>query len=314
LSERFYASEDSVDTYLNEIGRIARVTASEEVQLSRLIQRWLYLDRLHTQRKPASWEDIAHHLEIPYSIVQRQREQGRHAQRKLINANLRLVVSIAKKYVGGGVPFLDLIQEGNLGLMRATEKFDPEKGYRFSTYATWWIRQGITRAIANQSRTIRLPIHVMEKIRRLRRTTRQVIEATGRRPTEQELAETLQLKSTKVRALQSIARSPLSLDTPMNPTGDLCLGDLLEDTQPDLGQDVTLTQLKQDLAAALAQLKPVEQVVLALRFGLGGETGNTLKEVGLRLNLTHERIRQIERDALSKLRRSQHQPALEQYR
>jgi len=319
LSEHAYSSEDSVDNYLNEIGRISRVSAADEVDLARRIQQRLYLEQvlaqLTTDNPGATWEDVAQFLELPMVDLKRALDRGHHAQRKLINANLRLVVSIAKKYVNCQVPFLDLIQEGNIGLMRATEKFDPEKGYRFSTYATWWIRQGITRAIANQARTIRLPIHVMEKIRKMRKAVRQTVEATGRRPTDQELAESLQIKYAKVRAIQEISRLPLSLDTPVNNAGDLCLGDLLEDAQADqFMKEIVVDSLKEDLAKALAHLKPIEQSVLSLRFGLNAQPAMTLKEVGLRLNLTHERIRQIERDALHKLRRPQHQHILQQYR
>lgn len=319
MSDHAYRSEDSVDNYLNEIGRISRVNAADEVDLARRIQQRLYLEQVLAQltmdNPGATWEDVAQFLELPLADLRRQLDRGHHAQRKLVNANLRLVVSIAKKYVNCQVPFLDLIQEGNIGLMRATEKFDPEKGYRFSTYATWWIRQGITRAIANQARTIRLPIHVMEKIRKMRKAVRQTVETTGRRPTDQALAESLQMKYAKVRAIQEISRLPLSLDTPVTHAGDLCLGDLLEDAQADqFMKEMAVDSLKEDLAKALAHLKPIEQSVLSLRFGLNGQPAMTLKEVGLCLSLTHERIRQIERDALHKLRRPQHQNILQQYR
>ncbi len=311
-------SDDAVDHYLNGIGRIERVSPEEEVHLARLIQRGAVLEETHQRLsidQPTTWETVAQYLELPLPQLQRQRQQGSHAQRKLINANLRLVVSIAKKYTNRSVPFLDLIQEGNIGLMRATEKFDPEKGYRFSTYATWWIRQGITRAISNQARTIRLPIHVTEKLRRMRQTMRQFIEDHGHRPSEQDLALALAIKTSKIRLLQDVSRLPVSLETPVGSSGDLVLGDLLEDLDAShIQHALTLETLKRDLAQALVHLRPLEQSVLNLRFGLDGEQpGLTLKEVGLMLNLTYERIRQIERDALQKIRRSQHQQVLRQY-
>ncbi len=309
------SSDDSVDLYLNAIGRINRVSPEEEIQLARIIQRGLYLETIHCQSDdPHSWQETAQHLDLTTQEIQRQLRAAKQAQQRLINANLRLVVSIAKKYVQRNVPFLDLIQEGNIGLMRATEKFDPEKGYRFSTYATWWIRQGITRAIANQARTIRLPIHVSEKIRKLRTTTRLMAQEHGRKPTELELAGAAEMKLSKVRQLQQIARLPVSLDLPLGKDGDTCLGDLLEDSHADeYTQSLVTDSLRVDLAKALAQLKPIEQSVLTLRFGLDGSPGLTLKEVGQALSLTRERIRQIERDAMYKLRCPHYQQVLQQY-
>ncbi len=314
-----YGSDDLVDLYLNEIGRVARVTPEEEIHLSRLIQAKLRIDDARTElaaqlQRPPAEEEVAESMGYASPALIEATRQGLWAQRKLINANLRLVVSIAKKYIGRDVPFLDLIQEGNLGLMRATEKFDPEKGYRFSTYATWWIRQSITRAIANQARIIRLPIHMVEKVRKVRRAMRIAVQELGRRPTEEELASRLDLKVKKLRNIQEVARQPISLDMPIGSDGDLSLGEMIEDASAERPfNDLLHKSLANDLEAALKTLKPIEREVLALRFGLEGKMGLTLREVGERFELTRERIRQIESEALRKLRRSKQKQALEQY-
>jgi RNA polymerase primary sigma factor len=302
--------DDSVDLYLNEIGRIPRVTPEEEIQLSRQIQAKMALEANHVtlrdtlDRLPTDTE-LEEVTGLTPSQQQRIRRQGNWAQRKLVNANLRLVVSVAKKYLSRGVPFLDLIQEGNIGLMRATEKFDPEKGYRFSTYATWWIRQGITRALANQARTIRLPIHVVDKVRRMKQVIRLFSQEHGRRPNELELAALMEVKVKKLRQLQQAARLPVSLDMPVGMEGDSALGELLEDPHGDEPLEALIYHaLKADLYAGLTQLKPLEQDILALRYGLNGDNAYSLAEVGNHYALTRERIRQIETEALRKLRKT----------
>ncbi|UFP95788.1 RpoD/SigA family RNA polymerase sigma factor [Gloeobacter morelensis] len=313
-------SDDLVDLYLNEIGRIPRVTPEEEIHLARRIQAKLGIDAAREELlvmrlgRPSAEEDVAAFIGCdPKALIEATR-QGLWAQRKLINANLRLVVSIAKKYIGRNVPFLDLIQEGNIGLMRATEKFDPEKGYRFSTYATWWIRQSITRAIANQARTIRLPIHMVEKVRKVRREMRMATLELGRRPSEDELASRLAIKVKKLRTIQEVSRQPVSLDMPVGSEGDISLGEMIEDGTAERPFDELVQKaLASELYAAMNVLKPVEREVLALRFGLKGEEALTLREVGERFDLTRERIRQIESEALRKLRRSKRKQILEQY-
>ncbi len=302
--------DDSVDLYLNEIGRIPRVTPEEEIQLSRQIQAKITLEAaLVTLKDTLDCNPTDLELEEATGLTaarqQRILRQGSWAQRKLVNANLRLVVSVAKKYLSRGVPFLDLIQEGNIGLMRATEKFDPEKGYRFSTYATWWIRQGITRALANQARTIRLPIHVVDKVRRMKQAIRLFSQEHGRRPNELELAALMEVKVKKLRQLQQAARLPVSLDMPVGKEGDSVLGELLEDPHGDEPLEALIYHaLKTDLYEGLTQLKPLEQDILALRYGLNGDNAYSLAEVGNHYALTRERIRQIETEALRKLRKT----------
>lgn len=312
-------SEDTVDQYLNEIGRVPRIDHAEEIELSRLIQRKMAIEeqaqRLAEQlgHSPA-WEEVAAHLQVEVRSLRQQIRRGERAQRQLITANLRLVVSVAKKYLNRGVPFLDLIQEGNIGLIRATEKFDAERGYRFSTYAHWWIRQGITRCIANQARTIRLPVHMVDKVRFLKRTMRDMTKATGRRPSEAELARALGVQIKKLRLIQQAAALPVSLDVSVGHEGESRLGDLLEDErngQPF--QEILSQSMQQEVRTAMAMLKPIERQVLELRYGLDGQTVKTLREVGEHFNLTRERIRQIEKDALRKLRLSQPSRALAQY-
>ena len=313
------ASEDMVDQYLNEIGRVPRIDHAEEIELSRLIQRKLKIDVAAQQlqetlaREP-NREELAEHLQISPRTLRIQLRQGERAQQKLINANLRLVVSVAKKYLNRGVPFLDLIQEGNIGLIRATEKFDAEKGFRFSTYAHWWIRQGITRCIANQARTIRLPVHMVDKVRMLKRTMRDITKATGRRPSETELAQALGVQVKKLRLIQQAATLPVSLDVSVGTEGESRLGDLLEDERAQQPfQEMVSKSLRQDVRSAMQMLKPIEREVLELRYGLDGQTIRTLREVGDHFNLTRERIRQIEKDALRKLRLAQPSRELSQY-
>jgi len=260
-------SNDPVRMYLREIGRVPLLTAAEEVSLAKRIER---------------------------------RDMGAKAQ--LIEANLRLVVSVAKRYVGRGLAFLDLIQEGNLGLIRAVEKFDYRKGYKFSTYATWWIRQAITRAIADQARTIRVPVHMVETINRLSRVQRQLLQDLGREPTVAEIAKELEVTPERVREIQKVAQEPISLETPVGEDEDSELGDLIEDGAIQSPADqVSKLLRREELESVLSQLTDRERKVLELRFGLRGEEPRTLEEVGQRFGVTRERIRQIEAKTLTKL-------------
>ncbi len=312
-------NEDAVDHYLNEIGRVPRIDHAEEIELSRKIQHKLLIDQARQEwqqqrGEDPSDEDLAAALQISVPTLRSRIRQGERAQRKLINANLRLVVSVAKKYLNRGVPFLDLIQEGNVGLIRATEKFNAERGFRFSTYAHWWIRQGITRCIANQARTIRLPVHMVDKVRLLKRTNRELMKTQGRRPTEVELAEALGIKVKKLRMIQQAAALPLSLDVPVGQEGESRLGDLLQDERLEQPfQGILVQSMQQDVRSAMQTLKPIERQVLELRYGLDGQQARTLREVGDHFNLTRERIRQIERDALRKLRVGHPSRTLAQY-
>ncbi|AIS52780.1 RNA polymerase sigma factor SigA [Thermoanaerobacter kivui] len=260
--------DDPVRMYLKEIGKIPLLTPEEEIELAKRI------------------------------------EQGdEEAKKRLIEANLRLVVSIAKRYVGRGMLFLDLIQEGNLGLLKAVEKFDYRKGYKFSTYATWWIRQAITRAIADQARTIRIPVHMVETINKLIRVQRQLLQELGREPTPEELAKEMGMPEEKVREIMKIAQEPVSLETPIGEEEDSHLGDFIPDEDaPAPAEAAAFTMLKEQLMDVLDTLTPREEKVLRLRFGLDDGRARTLEEVGKEFNVTRERIRQIEAKALRKLR------------
>jgi RNA polymerase primary sigma factor len=261
-------SADPVRLYLREIGRVRLLTAAEEVSLAKRIER-----------------------------------NDMEAKASLIEANLRLVVSVAKRYVGRGLSFLDLIQEGNLGLIRAVEKFDYRKGYKFSTYATWWIRQAITRAIADQARTIRVPVHMVETINRLSRVQRQLVQDLGREPTVEELAKELELTPDKVREIRKVAQEPVSLETPVGEDDDSELGDLLEDDGVQGPSDAVTGRLRhEELERLLESLSGRERKIIELRFGLNGEEPRTLEEVGRRFGVTRERIRQIEAKTLAKLK------------
>ena len=304
----FGSVDDAVDLYLNEIGRVDRIDHSDEIRLSRAVRKLIDIRTLreqmaeefaHSPSDPA----VAERMGISELELRAAERRGKRAQQKLINSNLRLVVSVAKKYLNRGVPFLDLIQEGNIGLIRATERFDAERGYRFSTYAHWWIRQGVTRCIANQARTIRLPVHMVDKVRHLKRTIRDLTKENGRRPSDEELAEAMGLKLKKLRTIQQSATLPISLDVMVGPEGETRLGDLLEDQNSDRPfQEIVSNAMQQDVLAAMDILKPMERDVLRFRYGFDGGKGKTLREVGEYFNLTRERIRQIEKEALRKLR------------
>jgi len=274
--------DDPVRMYLREIGRISLLTADEEIEFARKIAEG--------------------------------GEGGIRAKKKLVQANLRLVVSIAKKYVGRGMLFLDLIQEGNLGLIRAAEKFDHERGYKFSTYATWWIRQAITRAIADQARTIRIPVHMVETINKLRKKTRQLAQELGRKPSEEELSSSMSITVTKLREIIKVAQEPLSLETPIGKEEDSRLGDFIEDREAEApAASVAHELLREDLTEVLSGLSPRERDVLRLRFGLDDGRQRTLEEVGQLFGVTRERIRQIEAKALRKLRHPNRSRRLREY-
>lgn len=271
--------DDPVRMYLKEIGKVPLLTAEEEVELAK-----------------------------------RMAEGDEMAKRKLVEANLRLVVSIAKRYVGRGMLFLDLIQEGNLGLIKAVEKFDYEKGFKFSTYATWWIRQAITRAIADQARTIRIPVHMVETINKLIRISRQLLQEYGREPLPEEIAEEMGIPEEKVREIMKIAQEPVSLETPIGEEEDSHLGDFIPDDEaPAPAEAAAFTLLKEQLMDVLDTLTSREEKVLRLRFGLDDGRARTLEEVGKEFNVTRERIRQIEAKALRKLRHPSRSKKLKDY-
>ena len=272
--------DDPVRMYLKEIGRVPLLSADEEIVLAKQIE--------------AGAEEDATYKEIQLS---------KRAKKKLVDANLRLVVSIAKRYVGRGMLFLDLIQEGNLGLIKAVDKFDYTKGYKFSTYATWWIRQAITRAIADQARTIRIPVHMVETINKLIRISRQLLQDKGREPTPEEIAEGMGITAERVREIQKIAQEPVSLETPIGEEEDSHLGDFIEDQDAVAPDDAaSYILLQEQIEDVFTCLTDREQQVLILRFGLKDGKPRTLEEVGQHFNVTRERIRQIEGKALTKLR------------
>ncbi|MBE3564241.1 MAG: RNA polymerase sigma factor RpoD [Thermogemmatispora sp.] len=281
--------------YLREIGRVPLLTAEEEVRLARLMERGKA-----EAAKPNPNRRII--------------EEGEEAQRRLTEANLRLVVSVAKKYIGRGMSLLDLIQEGNIGLIRAVEKFDYTKGYKFSTYATWWIRQAITRAIADQARTIRIPVHMVETINRLIRISRRLLQDLGREPTSEEIAEQMDISPEKVREIIKVSQEPVSLETPIGEEEDSHLGDFIEDHTALAPADAASHQLlKEQVEDVLASLTERERKVLQLRFGLDDGRSRTLEEVGKEFHVTRERIRQIEAKALRKLRHPSRSRKLKDY-
>ncbi|GAB4111121.1 MAG: sigma-70 family RNA polymerase sigma factor [Roseiflexaceae bacterium] len=287
--------EDSVQMYLREIGSVALLSADDEVQLAQAIERGKHAQRQLGEAEGMPWSERL--------VLEREQSRGEDARRQVIQANLRLVVSIAKKYVNGPLSLMDLVQEGNIGLMRAVEKFDYTKGHRFSTYATWWIRQAITRAIAEQSRLIRLPVHLSDAIGQLRRTARQLEQTLGREPTVEEIAHALGLSDRKVRQLLQASAQPISLEQPLGTDGDGFVGDLVASELVDAPLEIAAKRmLEQDLASALLQLPERERTILQLRYGLTDGRRRTLEEVGVAFGITRERTRQIEADALRHLR------------
>lgn len=279
LSAEGVALDDPVKTYLKEIGRVPLLSVEEEAALARAAQ--------------AGDED---------------------ARRRLSEANLRLVVSVAKRYAGRGLPFLDLIQEGNLGLMKAAEKFEPDRGFKFSTYATWWIRQSITRAIADQGRTIRIPVHLVESINRVKKTAGELLRRTGREPTAEEIAAQLDMEPARVRELIQLAQDPISLETPVGEEEDAHLEDFIQDDEAGVPADEAGRQLlRRELMNVLKSLTPREERVIALRFGLEDGRARTLEELGREFNVTRERVRQIEAKALRKLRHPSRAKRLRDY-
>ncbi len=287
-------TDDTIGLYLKEVGRVPLLTAEEEVELAQRIER----GRL-------AREELARGNVTPRRRQELQRliEDGWAAREHLITANSRLVISVAKKYMGRGVPFLDLIQEGNIGLIRAAKKFDYRRGHKFSTYATWWIRQAVTRAIADQGRTIRVPVHMGDQINKLLRVQHQLTQRLGRDPTVEELAEALEVTPQKVENMIQVARRPLSLETPTDDEEDSVLGDFIQDEEfPAPDDTATYNLLREHLEAVLEGLPPREVRILQLRYGLLDGQAYTLEEVGRKMGVTRERVRQIEAQALSRLR------------
>ncbi|WP_181784264.1 RNA polymerase sigma factor [Pseudonocardia pini] len=304
------ASADSVRAYLKQIGKVALLNAEEEVELAKRIEAGLYAAERMRRAIEAS-EKLSPQLRRDLRWIVRD---GERAKNHLLEANLRLVVSLAKRYTGRGMAFLDLIQEGNLGLIRAVEKFDYTKGYKFSTYATWWIRQAITRAMADQARTIRIPVHMVEVINKLGRIQRELLQDLGREPTPEELAKEMDITPEKVLEIQQYAREPISLDQTIGDEGDSQLGDFIEDSEAVVAVDaVSFTLLQDQLQSVLATLSEREAGVVRLRFGLTDGQPRTLDEIGQVYGVTRERIRQIESKTMSKLRHPSRSQVLRDY-
>ena len=309
--------EDPVRMYLKEIGKVPLLSAEEEIELAKNMEAGAVAKEkiaiLKSREENATEEELA---EIKEEIknLQKDLDAGDEAKKRLAEANLRLVVSIAKRYVGRGMLFLDLIQEGNLGLIKAVEKFDYRKGYKFSTYATWWIRQAITRAIADQARTIRIPVHMVETINKLIRVSRQLLQELGREPSPEEIAAEMNMPVERVREILKISQEPVSLETPIGEEEDSRLGDFIQDDNVPVPADAAaFTLLKEQLEEVLGTLTEREQKVLTLRFGLEDGRARTLEEVGKEFNVTRERIRQIEAKALRKLRHPSRSRKLKDY-
>ncbi|WP_236006379.1 RNA polymerase sigma factor, partial [Clavibacter zhangzhiyongii] len=300
------ATADPVKDYLKQIGKVALLNAAEEVELAMRIEAGLF-----AEDKLANTPGISRELERELRWVARD---GQRAKSHLLGANLRLVVSLAKRYTGRGMQFLDLIQEGNLGLIRAVEKFDYTKGFKFSTYATWWIRQAITRAMADQARTIRIPVHMVEVINKLARVQRQMLQDLGREPTPEELSRELDMTPEKVIEVQKYGREPISLHTPLGEDGDSEFGDLIEDTEAVVPADaVGFTMLQKQLESLLDSLSEREAGVIRMRFGLGDGMPKTLDQIGDTFGVTRERIRQIESKTMAKLRHPSRSQSLRDY-
>ena len=299
--------EDPVRMYLKEIGKVPLLSADEEIELAQKMEAGSVavekIPLLKERLAETGDEQEKEEIQAEIKALQLDVDRGSDAKKRLAEANLRLVVSIAKKYVGRGMPFLDLIQEGNMGLMKAVDKFDYTKGYKFSTYATWWIRQAITRGIADTGRTIRVPVHMVETINKTLRMTRTLLQELGREPTPEEVAERLNVSVSRVREVLKISRDPVSLDTPIGEEDDSHLGDFIEDDSALSPADsAAFSMLRAELATALESLTDRERQVVKLRFGLEDGRARTLEEVGKEFNVTRERIRQIEAKALRKLR------------
>ncbi|MFN5558928.1 MAG: RNA polymerase sigma factor [Rhodoluna sp.] len=301
------ATADPVKDYLKQIGKVALLNAELEVELAKRIEAGLFAEeKLATDKKLS--RDVIRDLKW---VV----KDGQRAKSHLLEANLRLVVSLAKRYTGRGMQFLDLIQEGNLGLIRAVEKFDYTKGYKFSTYATWWIRQAITRAMADQARTIRIPVHMVEVINKLSRVQRQLLQDLGREPTPEELARELDMTPEKVVEVQKYGREPISLSTPLGEDGDSEFGDLIEDTSSEKPDEIAIDQAKRnELLRVLEGMNPREAQIIRSRYGLDDGVMKTLDQIGADMGVTRERIRQIENKAMSKLRHPSRAQGLRDYR